>query len=45
MLIPIEESGSQIAWLYRNVEMIAQTNVDSGVQVTARIPRVNSTRF
>ena len=38
MLIPIEESGAQIAWLYRNVEMIAKTNVDAGIQVTARIP-------
>ena len=38
ILLPIEESGSQIAWLYRNAEMIAKTNVDSGIQVTARIP-------
>ena len=39
MLIPIEESGSQIAWLYRNVEMLAKTNVDAGIQVTVRIPK------
>ena len=38
MLLPIEESGSQIAWLYQNAEMITKTNVDAGIQVTARIP-------
>ena len=38
MLLPIEESGSQIAWLYRNAEMIEKTDFDSGIQVKARIP-------
>ena len=38
LLLPIEESGAQIAWLYRNVEMVKRNNVDSGVQITARIP-------
>ncbi len=39
LLLPIEESGSQIAWLYRNVEMVSRNDIDSGVEVTARIPK------
>ena len=38
LLLPIEEAGSQIAWLYRNAEMIARNDAETGVQVTARIP-------
>ena len=39
LLLPIAESGSQIAWLYRNVEMVSRNDIDSGVEVTARIPK------